>query len=104
MSINTIVETGELDFYRAAEIRNTNGARRYAHADTIRRHYRRGLLPAEYRDGKYYVRVADLEAVFVKKSETPQEWARRMVAHAPVMTNDDDAAEVVSILRGGAPA
>lgn len=103
MSINTLVEHKELDFARAAEIRNPNGGRRYASVDTIRRRHRRDLLPAEYRDGKYYARVVDLEALFVKDSESPQEWAVRIAATAPPMT-DDQAARVVTILRGGAPA
>lgn len=72
---------------------------------TLRQYIRQGKLKAYKVGGKTKIRVSDLEAMAVPHPSAPaesvEEWAQRMAATAPPMT-DEQAQKIVAILRGGA--
>lgn len=77
----------------------------YGAYSTLHMYIRQGKLRAHKIGGKTKVRVSDLDAMVRPHPSNPPEsveqWAQRMAATAPPMT-DEQVAAVVSILRGGA--
>jgi len=77
----------------------------YGASSTLRLYIRQGKLKALKVGGKTKIRVSDLEAMATPHPTAPPEsveqWAQRVAATAPPMT-DEQAAKIVAILRGGA--
>lgn len=77
----------------------------YGAYSTLHLYIRQGKLRAHKVGGKTKVRVSDLEAMVEPHPSNPPEsieqWAQRMAATAPPMT-DEQAQRIVAILRGGA--
>ena len=96
-------EPAEITLAAAGRIIDAEGNYVYGASGMLRKHIKAGTLPAELRDGEYWLKVADLRSTAIREVDVLLELraaAERAAAAAPALSAAS-AELIVSILRGG---
>lgn len=96
-------EPAEITLAGASRIIDADGNYVYGASSTLRKSIKNGTLPAEFRGGEYWIKVADLRRTAVREGDVLLELraaAERAAAAAPALSAAS-AELIASILSGG---